>query len=265
MPDDGLKHFSLPTAFETLPPEFLGVLLPKPFVLPCAPARQQELMQPVPRTVIALADILCHHCVDERDGRGGVCECEPGWTTEDCSEKTQPTTFGVNSYVKVALSSTPLTTYTKLQLRYGEWMELKVDEGDGEFYNATPTPKTTQGWLSQLVIDRHEGVHVGGSPEYVGVSLYAVHHDFQQGCLDDIRVSGVRIPLPPLTNTSSWAQATMFANIRDGCAGTPSACTNVSCPHPFTCIDLWKRHDCGSVSLLVDFAVIQFINVPNGW
>ncbi|XP_042237522.1 putative neural-cadherin 2 isoform X2 [Homarus americanus] len=128
--------------------------------------------------------------------------------------------------------------------RYGTWAELQVDEGDGPLYNATPTPATLHGWKTPLLIDRQEGVHVGGSPEYVGVSLYTVHHDFLDGCLDDLRVSGVQLPLPPLVNSSSWAQATMFTNVAAGCTA-PSACTNVTCEEPFTCLDVWWRYECG--------------------
>lgn len=65
--------------------------------------------------------------------------------------------------------------------RQGQWAEVEVDEGDGPLYNATPTPSTLQGWSTPLLVDKREGVHVGGSPEYVGVSLYTVHHDFHDG------------------------------------------------------------------------------------
>nr|XP_053646348.1 neural-cadherin-like [Cherax quadricarinatus] len=128
--------------------------------------------------------------------------------------------------------------------RYGEWLELLVDEGDGVLYNTTSTPSALQGWTRSLSVDRHEGVHVGGSPEYVGVSLHTVHNDYRDGCLDDLRVSGVSLPLPPLVNTSSWAQATMFTNVQASCLA-PAVCTNVSCSEPLTCIDVWRRHECG--------------------
>ena len=65
--------------------------------------------------------------------------------------------------------------------RHGEWLELLADEGDGPLYNTTVTPSSLHGWTAPLLVDRHEGVHVGGSPEYVGVSLHAVHSDFRDG------------------------------------------------------------------------------------
>lgn len=58
---------------------------------------------------------------------------------------------------------------------------MQADEGDGPLYNTTPTPASLRGWTAPLLVDRHEGVHVGGSPEYVGVSLHAVHSDFSDG------------------------------------------------------------------------------------
>ncbi|XP_037793844.1 putative neural-cadherin 2 [Penaeus monodon] len=93
-------------------------------------------------------------------------------------------------------------------------------------------------------MDPGEGVLVGGSPEYVGVSLFTVHHDFHEGCLDDLRVSGVSLPLPPLANSTTWAQATMFTHVHPSCHA-PAACTNLTCPEPLTCLDVWRRHECG--------------------
>ncbi|XP_069191341.1 LOW QUALITY PROTEIN: putative neural-cadherin 2 [Procambarus clarkii] len=146
--------------------------------------------------------------------------------------------------------------------RYGGWMELLVDEGDGPLYNTTPTPPSLLGWMLPLVVDRHEGVHVGGSPEYVGVSLHAVHNDYRDGCLDDLRVSGVRLPLPPLTNTSSTAQAAMFTNVHASCLA-PAVCTNVSCTQPLTCVDVWRRHQCGcgeGAALMRDTGTCRDVN-----
>lgn len=71
--------------------------------------------------------------------------------------------------------------HSLLLFRYGEWLELQADEGDGPLYNTTSTPTSLRGWTAPLLVDRHEGVHVGGSPEYVGVSLHAVHSDFRDG------------------------------------------------------------------------------------
>nr|XP_027223609.1 putative neural-cadherin 2 [Penaeus vannamei] len=131
--------------------------------------------------------------------------------------------------------------------RFGQWVELVVDEGDGPLYNTTPTPDTLGGWSVPLQLDRQEGVLVGGSPEYVGVSLFTVHHDFHEGCLDDLRVSGVPLPLPPLANSTTWAQATMFTHVHPSCTA-PAACTNLTCPEPLSCLDVWRRHECGSQS-----------------
>lgn len=65
--------------------------------------------------------------------------------------------------------------------RFGQWLELEVDEGDGPLYNRTAPPASLQGWTLPLLLDRHEGVHVGGSPEYLGISLHTVHNDFHNG------------------------------------------------------------------------------------
>ncbi|XP_071515917.1 putative neural-cadherin 2 isoform X1 [Panulirus ornatus] len=46
------------------------------------------------------------------------CECQPGWAGSDCATPTTPTTFLLNSYVKLALSFTPLGYSTSISLRY---------------------------------------------------------------------------------------------------------------------------------------------------
>ncbi|XP_045111838.1 putative neural-cadherin 2 isoform X1 [Portunus trituberculatus] len=250
-----------------------------------------------------------HRCSDNSRCVEEVgCVCNLGWTGPSCSQLSSPASFSPNSYIKMALSSSPPTSTTTLQLRFrtweasgqllavtshherdqmvihlaaghlcvqltlhpraksllclsrshlsdgrwhsvtasrhGEWLELLADEGDGLLYNTTATPSSLYGWTAPLLVDRHEGVHVGGSPEYVGVSLQAVHSDFRDGCLDDLRVSGISLPLPPRVNITPLAEVTMFTNVRPSCLA-PAACANVTCSEPLTCVDVWRRHECG--------------------
>ncbi|XP_076057185.1 putative neural-cadherin 2 [Oratosquilla oratoria] len=127
--------------------------------------------------------------------------------------------------------------------RYGGWLELSADEGDGAAYNVS-LRSARGGAAAALGVDKLEGVHIGGTPEYVGVSVFKVHHDFQFGCIDDVRLAGHSLPLPPVTNRTDWAQATMFRNVQRTCVST-SACVNVSCPSPFSCVDTWRSYECG--------------------
>ncbi|XP_042883447.1 putative neural-cadherin 2 isoform X2 [Penaeus japonicus] len=232
------------------------------------------------------------------------CECQPGWSGPDCAAPSTPTAFQVNSYVKLALSFTPLAYTTTVHLRFRTWQRrgelvvlssqhgrdrfavqldngrlclvlqlhpdpqrslcltraqvtdgqwhtvsasrygsatfLSADDGEGDLYNASVSLEGRQ----LLEVDKQEGVHVGGSPEYVGVSVFKIHGDYHDGCIDDVRISGKSVPLPPAVNGTAWGQASMFKGVDRECRA-PSACTNVSCRAPLTCVDTWRSYHCG--------------------
>lgn len=63
------------------------------------------------------------------------------------------------------------------------------------------------------------------------------------GCLDDIRLEGKSLPLPPASNGTQWGQATMMRNLDRECPSN-KPCANVICPDPFVCVDLWNEYEC---------------------
>ncbi|KAK8750488.1 hypothetical protein OTU49_014861, partial [Cherax quadricarinatus] len=232
------------------------------------------------------------------------CECQAGWGGPGCATPTTPTTFLLNSYVKLALSFTPLGYTTSISLRFRTWRRrgelvvvtsqhgrdrwavevvggrvcvalrlhprpptslcltratltdgrwhslaaarygsavlLSADDGDGDLYNASLVLEGRQ----LLQVDKQEGVHVGGTPEFLDVSVFKIESDFFDGCMDDLRISGRSVPLPPATNSSAWGQASVYKGVESGC-GAPSACVNVSCRTPLTCVDTWRSYHCG--------------------
>ncbi|XP_071516873.1 putative neural-cadherin 2 isoform X2 [Panulirus ornatus] len=237
---------------------------------------------------------------------GGLrCECQPGWGGGQCATPTTPTNFLLNSYVKLALSFTPLAYTTSLTLRFrtrrgrgqlvlvssqhgrdswslqlveghlcailhlhsrshdsiclpsatltdGRWHSLSatrfgsaffltVDDGEGDLYNASLALEESH---QLLKVDKQEGVHVGGKPEFLEVGVIKIHHDYFHGCIDDLRISGRSVPLPPTVNSTVWGQASVFQGVESGC-GAPPACANVSCRTPLTCLDTWKSYQCG--------------------
>ncbi|MPC26555.1 Neural-cadherin [Portunus trituberculatus] len=253
------------------------------------------------------------------------CECQPGWGGLGCASPTTPTTFFPNSYVKLALSFSPLA-YTSsfsfrfrtlrrrgelivlssqhgrdswsiqivdgclcavLQLhpqpptsiclsraaltdghwhslaatRYGSATFLMVDDEDGDLYNASLLFEGQQ----FLEIDKQEGVRLGGSPHFQDTEILKIDSDYfdaaqsegvqgdmanrnvsspQSGCIDDLRISGHSIPLPPAVNSTPWGQASTFKGVEQGCFA-PSSCTNVSCRPPLVCVDTWRSYHCG--------------------
>ncbi|XP_050321161.1 putative neural-cadherin 2 isoform X1 [Bactrocera neohumeralis] len=123
--------------------------------------------------------------------------------------------------------------------RYGSAAMLELDGGEGRRYNETYNFAGHQ-WLS---IDKQEGVYAGGKAEYTGLKTFEVQSDFQRSCLDDIRLDGKHLPLPPSINGTQWGQATMARNLERNCPSN-RPCSNVICPDPFDCVDLWNEYEC---------------------
>ncbi|XP_071640783.1 neural-cadherin isoform X1 [Temnothorax longispinosus] len=123
--------------------------------------------------------------------------------------------------------------------RYGSAATLELDGGEGRRFNETFSFEGHQ-WL---LVDKQEGVYAGGKAEYTGVRTFEVYADYQKGCLDDIRLEGKHLPLPPAMNGTQWGQATMARNLERNCPSN-KPCANVICQDPFECIDLWNEYDC---------------------
>ncbi|XP_030383016.1 neural-cadherin [Scaptodrosophila lebanonensis] len=123
--------------------------------------------------------------------------------------------------------------------RYGSAATLELDGGEGRRYNETFEFVGHQ-WL---LVDKQEGVYAGGKAEYTGVRTFEVYADYQKSCLDDIRLEGKHLPLPPAMNGTQWGQATMARNLEKNCPSN-KPCSNVICPDPFECVDLWNEYEC---------------------
>ncbi|KDR14826.1 Neural-cadherin [Zootermopsis nevadensis] len=123
--------------------------------------------------------------------------------------------------------------------RYGSAASLELDGGEGRRYNETFQFEGHQ-WL---LVDKQEGVYAGGKAEYTGVRTFEVYADYQKGCLDDVRLEGKHLPLPPAMNGTQWGQATMARNLERHCPSN-KPCANVICSDPFECVDLWNEYEC---------------------
>ncbi|XP_066975574.1 neural-cadherin-like [Macrobrachium rosenbergii] len=124
--------------------------------------------------------------------------------------------------------------------RFGSKAFLSLDEGDGKWYNESFGEDSRYIFLD---VDMHEGVVVGGKSHYSGIGVLSVEEDYRQGCIDDIRIDGHPLPLPPSVNGTQWAQATVFQNLVEKCI-SQDQCINVECLAPFICKSLWMKHEC---------------------
>lgn len=68
--------------------------------------------------------------------------------------------------------------------RHGHNLWVSVDDGDGWGFNETLESLETLGGARPpppLLVDKHDGLTVGGLPEFTGVNLVTVHNDLQNG------------------------------------------------------------------------------------
>lgn len=86
------------------------------------------------------------------------------------------------------------------------------------------------------------GGFVGGVGE-VETSRVPATRCENQLCERVRRLEGKHLPLPPSMNGTQWGQATMARNLDRGCPSN-KPCSNVICPEPFECVDLWNEYEC---------------------
>ncbi|QQP57284.1 Uncharacterized protein FKW44_002211 [Caligus rogercresseyi] len=134
--------------------------------------------------------------------------------------------------------------------RYGSAAILTLDGGESRRYNDSFTFEGHQ----LMTVDKQEGVYAGGKAEYTGVRTFEVYSDYAKGCMDDIRLEGKHLPLPPALNGTQWGQATMARNLQRNCPSN-NPCANVICPKPF---DNFKN-----ISTTTEAPVTWFPNLSN--
>nr|XP_045586246.1 neural-cadherin-like [Procambarus clarkii] len=158
--------------------------------------------------------------------------------------------------------------HTIVAERHGHNLAVSVDDGDGWRRNESlvsllqgPGARGVRVSPGPLEVDKHDGVTVGGMPEFAGVSLVTVHEDLSDSCIDDLRVSGRPLPLPPAVNGTSWGQVTTSERFTRGCPA-PDACLNTTCAPPLSCTSTWGRAtcSCGAGGQLVDDTVCEDVD-----
>ncbi|XP_064120596.1 putative neural-cadherin 2 [Macrobrachium nipponense] len=134
--------------------------------------------------------------------------------------------------------------------RNGHNLKIAVDDGDGFLQNESFPSLVThraEDWIKEmpmsLEVNRNDGVTIGGIPEYTGTKLLTVHNDLQGVCIDDLRISGHQLPIPPVSNSSKWGQVTTQEGLLHGCV-LPDICQNISCKVPLTCNPTWPEPSC---------------------
>ncbi|XP_066957970.1 putative neural-cadherin 2 isoform X2 [Macrobrachium rosenbergii] len=144
--------------------------------------------------------------------------------------------------------------HTLYVARQGYDLAISVDDGDEWRHNDTLTsflttlrPEGMQGTETEppvpFNVDMEENVSIGGVPKYSDQNVVSVQHDLTDSCIDDVRISGHHIPLPPNGNSTDWGQVTTYQHVEAGCK-SPDLCVNTSCLPPLACHQTWRHTTC---------------------
>ncbi|XP_055930144.1 neural-cadherin-like isoform X5 [Argiope bruennichi] len=126
--------------------------------------------------------------------------------------------------------------HTVRVLRHGSTASLSLDGGGGRRYNELLEYEGQH----QLMMIEKQNVIAGGDVQYVGPGVTVVDNDFQEGCMNDIRLDQRYLPME---NGSENAAVLEWRNLINKCPSN-NPCQGIICPKPFICLDLWMLHEC---------------------
>ncbi|RWS30382.1 Neural-cadherin-like protein, partial [Leptotrombidium deliense] len=121
-------------------------------------------------------------------------------------------------------------------MRFGSTASIAVDGGGGRRYNELIDYEG----LHQLMTVEKQNVIAGGDVQYVGLGATVVDNDFQEGCMNDIRLDQRYLPME---NGSENAAVVEWRNLIEKCPSN-NPCQGVKCSRPFECVDLWMHSEC---------------------
>ncbi|KAF2364929.1 Laminin G domain [Trinorchestia longiramus] len=138
--------------------------------------------------------------------------------------------------------------HTVTARRYGHELLLEVDDADDARHRNESLVMLDEAAKlmrapHRLVVDKQDGICMGGLPYFAGINVLSVDKDFYDSCISDVRVDGHQLPLPPELNGTRWGQVTTWQNMTPSCVAAPS-CSAAACGAPLLCIDTWRSYAC---------------------
>uniref|UniRef100_G3PMI9 Si:ch211-186j3.6 n=1 Tax=Gasterosteus aculeatus aculeatus TaxID=481459 RepID=G3PMI9_GASAC len=161
------------------------------------------------------------------------------------------------------LSSKELSEYIRLEIFQG-LLCVFYNLGDGDFNLTLPTYRLDNGDWHEVFLDRHDNEMTlrldggGGQREVKGSrgrsreiiidpTVVMLGNTFPsginksfQGCMRDARLNGRYLPLD--SQTRDGVSQVSIQGLSPGCSS--DSCKRNQCSAPFTCVDLWRVHEC---------------------
>ncbi|XP_061620755.1 neural-cadherin [Phyllopteryx taeniolatus] len=169
-----------------------------------------------------------------------------------------------HSSTVLSLSSREQSEYLRLEICQG-LLGVFYNLGDGDHNLSLPMYRLDNGEWHQVSLERHDNEMTlrldggGGRREVTGASgrsreividptLVMLGNTFPstlnksfQGCMRDLRLNGRYLPMDSQTAPEGVSQISA-QGLNPGCPS--DSCKRNQCSPPFTCVDLWRVHEC---------------------
>ncbi|XP_019740005.1 neural-cadherin [Hippocampus comes] len=169
-----------------------------------------------------------------------------------------------HSSTVLSLSSREQSEYVRLEICQG-LLGVYYNLGDGDYNLSVPTYRLDNGEWHQVSLERHDNEMTlrldggGGQREVTGApgrsreividpTLVMLGNAFPsalnksfQGCMRDLRLNGRHLPMA-IQSTREGVSQISAQGLTPGCSS--DSCRRNQCSPPFTCVDLWRVHEC---------------------
>ncbi|XP_054626385.1 neural-cadherin isoform X2 [Dunckerocampus dactyliophorus] len=169
-----------------------------------------------------------------------------------------------HSSTVLSLSSTEQSEYLRLEICQG-LLCVFYNLGDGDYNLSIPTYRLDNGEWHEVFLDRHDNEMTlrldggGGQREVTGTrgrsreividptvvmlgnTFPSLLNNSFQGCMRDLRLNGRYMPMD-VQQTREGVSQVSVQGLTQGCPS--DSCRRNQCSPPFTCVDLWRVHEC---------------------
>uniref|UniRef100_A0A669B5L2 Si:ch211-186j3.6 n=1 Tax=Oreochromis niloticus TaxID=8128 RepID=A0A669B5L2_ORENI len=203
------------------------------------------------------------------------CQCIPGYTGHQCEEEVPEYSFDGHSHVRYQLASPLPARRTWIQVlvrtrkhssvlfsliskEQSEYLRLEVSGllcvfynlGDGDYNLTLPTYRLDNGEWHEVFLDRHDNEMTlrmdggGGQREVSGLQGRSreIIIDPTVVMLGNTFSSGINKSFQGRCQPRDGVSQVSVQGLSVGCSS--DSCKRNQCSLPFTCVDLWRVHEC---------------------